>query len=110
MKVPNSDEAVIDIRKITEYCLNPEHPRGKHKAQVFQSALGLRCGDAEELRKTLIKAVRTSDCVVGETDKFGVRYIVDFDYIKEKKRARVRSTWIIKTGETLPRLTSCFVL
>lgn len=35
--------------KLTGYCLNPEHPRGKHKARVFASALGFydgACGDA----------------------------------------------------------------
>jgi hypothetical protein len=32
MKLPNAGDVEIDVRKITDYCLNPEHPSGKHKA------------------------------------------------------------------------------
>jgi len=35
MRLPGGDAAVVDLRKLTEYCLNPDHPRGKHKARVF---------------------------------------------------------------------------
>lgn len=53
MKLPNAEHVVIDIRKLTEYCLNPYHGRGRHKARVFQSALGLTVYDAKELRDML---------------------------------------------------------
>jgi hypothetical protein len=33
MKMPGGDAAVVDRRKLTGYCLNPEHPRGKRKAR-----------------------------------------------------------------------------
>ena len=26
---------IVDRQKLTGYCLNPDHPRGKHKARVF---------------------------------------------------------------------------
>jgi len=35
MKMPDGDAAIVDRQKLTGYCLNPEHPRGKHKARVF---------------------------------------------------------------------------
>jgi filamentous hemagglutinin len=35
-----ADRVVIDPRKITHYALNPHHEEGKHKARVFESALG----------------------------------------------------------------------
>jgi hypothetical protein len=37
-RLPNSERAILDIRKIEDYCLNPEHPRGRHKARLFVSA------------------------------------------------------------------------
>ncbi len=58
MFVPNSEKAVVDVRKLTDYCLNPEHEIGKHKARVFESALDLTVEDAEELRETLLVAVK----------------------------------------------------
>ncbi|MEH1788358.1 MAG: DUF6883 domain-containing protein [Nostoc sp.] len=39
MKLPNPECAIVEIDKIAGYCLNPEHPEGKHKARVFKSAL-----------------------------------------------------------------------
>ncbi len=41
MKLPNGERAVVDIIKLQDYCLNPAHPRGQHKARVFAAALGL---------------------------------------------------------------------
>jgi hypothetical protein len=35
MKMPGGDAAIVDRQKLTGYCLNPEHQRGKHKARVF---------------------------------------------------------------------------
>lgn len=35
MKLPNGDRAVVDIVKLTDYCLSTTHPRGRHKARVF---------------------------------------------------------------------------
>ena len=47
MKVPNADQAEVDIRKLQEYSLNMEHRTGKNKARVFASALDLTIDDAE---------------------------------------------------------------
>lgn len=38
MKLPNADRAVVDLRKLRDYCLSQEHPRGQHKARLFKSA------------------------------------------------------------------------
>ena len=110
MEVPNANRAVVDIRKLTDYCLSHEHPRGKHKARVFQSALGMTVADAGELRDALLQKVRFEDCAIGTVDEYGTRYIVDFTYARGDREAMIRSTWIIKAGEDTPRLTSCFVL
>ncbi len=32
MKLPNGDQAIIDERKLVDYCLNADHEEGKHKA------------------------------------------------------------------------------
>ncbi len=42
MKLPNGERAVVDVAKLTQYCLNPQHVDGKHKARVFAAALGLK--------------------------------------------------------------------
>ena len=110
MLVPNAEKAFIDIRKLTDYCLNPEHEIGKHKALVFESALDLTAENAEELRDALLSAVKTNEAEAGKFDKFGQRYTVDFVLRRGAKEATVRSGWIIKTGTDFPNLTTCYVL
>ena len=110
MKLPNADKAVIDIRKLTEYCLNKEHPRGKYKARVFASVFGLTQESAEELKQELARRIKDENCIKGESDVYGDRYIVDFMYRRNDKEAKIRSTWIIKKEEAFPRLTSCYIL
>jgi len=110
MKLPNADSAVVDIAKLRDYCLSTTHVRGRHKARVFQSSLGLTASHAEELRATLLAAARTEAATATDADDFGQRYVVDFTMSRADRTARIRSSWIVRVGEDVPRLTSCFVL
>jgi hypothetical protein len=99
MKLPGGDNAIVDISKLRGYCLDPQHPRGRHKARVFLSTLGLKQSDADFLRAALIEAAREEDAVPGEADEYGKRYTVDFLMTRGYREARVRSAWIILHGE-----------
>jgi hypothetical protein len=110
MRLPNPEIAVVDLRKLRDYCLNPEHPRGKHKAQVFSVALGLGADDAEEPRETLLSVAGSEEAVTGEEDEYGKRYMLDFEMRTAVGAATVRSGWIVRHGEDFPRLTRCYVV
>lgn len=110
MKIPNADRAVVDIVKLRDYCLNKQHPRGKHKARLFETMLRITDVDAEELQSVLLEIVQTHNAVEGKRDQYGQRYIIDFIMRKVTRQATVRSSWIIRSDEDFPRLTSCFVL
>jgi hypothetical protein len=110
VKLPNPEHAVVDIHKLRNYCLSPEHRRGCHKARVFASSLGLTVDDASYLREALLAAVRENDAAPAEHDEYGKRYVVDFMASGPAGQAAVRSSWIIRQGEDFPRLTRCFVL
>ena len=110
MKIPNTDRAVVDIRKLRDYCLNPTHRTGKHKARMFAAALGMTADDAEALRDILLKAVREYEAELGLKDNYGQRYQVDFTLEWKGKWAVIRSTWIIEPDMPYPRLTSCYPL
>lgn len=58
MLIPNAENAVVDIRKLRNYCLNPEHDEGKHKTRLFSSILGMTADNAEELRQSLLEVVK----------------------------------------------------
>lgn len=80
MRVPNAENAVVDIRKLRDYCLNPNHDEGKHKARMFAAAFGLTAKDAEVLRVVFLAAVQNNDANPGRFDHFGQRYTVDFEF------------------------------
>ena len=109
MKLPNGERAIVDVQKLRAYCLNPQHPRGRNKARVFAS-VGIRQGDAEELQAALLAAARNADARLGVANPYGQRYVLDFDLVREGRTVRIRSAWIVRIGEDLPRLTSCYVL
>jgi hypothetical protein len=110
MKIPNAESAFVDIVKLRDYSLNPEHKEGKHKARVFAAALGLTVDHAEWLREKLLEAAKTRDCRLGRKTEFGQRYLIDFEVTCEEKSTRLRSVWIVRRDENLPRLVTCYVL
>lgn len=110
VNLPNGVRALVDIRKLREYCLSLDHPRGRHKARIFAAALGLGPDDADFLRGELERAAVTGEVVVGEADEYGQRYVVDFEVVTGSGPAVSRSTRIVRTDEDFPRLTSCYVL
>jgi len=48
MKIPNAELAIVDIRKLRDYCLNPTHDEGKHKARLFKMALGMTANGKQD--------------------------------------------------------------
>ncbi|MEI2689774.1 MAG: DUF6883 domain-containing protein [Anaerolineae bacterium] len=110
MLLPNAEHAIVDIRKLRDYCLNPLHDEGKHKARLFAAAFGMTAKDAQGLREILLVAVLDNDATVGRQDRYGQRYIIDFELEWHNRRAMIRSAWIIEDGSTAPKLTSCYPL
>jgi hypothetical protein len=110
MLIPNGENAVVDIRKLRDYCLNPEHDDGKHKARLFLSILGMTADNAEDLRQILLEAIKTHEARLGRQDEFGQRYTLDFTIAWQNKSANVRSGWIIEHSSVIPRLTTCYPL
>ncbi len=79
MKIPHADRAVVDIRKLRDYCLNPNHDDGKHKARLFIAASKMTQDDADDLRDILLQAVKNLESArLGRHDEFGKRYTLDF--------------------------------
>ncbi|MEK7808690.1 MAG: DUF6883 domain-containing protein, partial [Chloroflexota bacterium] len=67
----------IDDRKFTEYALNEDHPKGRHKARRFRESLGFTLENFASLKKQIEEKVLESESVAGRKDKHGQRYTVD---------------------------------
>ena len=107
--LPNGGRAVVDIAKLQDYCLNPHHQDGKHKARVFKSALGVGQADAEWLRDRILEAAATRPAVLAARTPFGILYVLDFVLTTASGSAVIRSGWIVRHGEDYARLTTCYV-
>ena len=110
MKLPNAERAVVEIAKLRDYSLNAKHPEGKHKARVFTATLGITASDASWLRDELRRVARELDCELGRHTEYGQRFLIDFTLTRQGKATRIRSAWIVRSGENFPRLTTCYVL
>jgi hypothetical protein len=110
MRLPGGERAIVDIRKLRGYCLNPLHLRGRHKAGVFRDAIGIEQVDAEWLRDILLDGVRTKEAVELAQDTYGSRWRVDLPLMRGGKAAIVRTIWLIRTGTDAPALVTCWVV
>ncbi len=108
-KIPRGEEAIVDIAKLRDYCLDIHHPVGKHKARVFAAALGISNADAEFLQAELLRAARELEAIE-ESHEFGRGFSIDFEVSRGVRRAMIRSVWLIRHGESIPRLITCFVI
>jgi hypothetical protein len=97
MKLPNADRAIIPIEKLVGYCLNPEHPKGKHKARVFQAVLGITRENADRLYELVRQAAIAGEVVQERSTPFGL------------DRVQLRTLWIISSELTIPQLVSAFI-
>ncbi len=74
MHLPHSEEAILDIRKIEDYCLSPSHPRGRHEARVFRQS-----NEASQIA----------------ADEWGAHWRLDIAIRRHGKSAVVRTVWIV---------------
>jgi hypothetical protein len=108
MKLPNGNHAVISMEKLRGYCLNPEHPSGKHKARVFASALEITAKSAENLRELIARAAIEGEVIQQESTEFGRLFKVDWA-LPNDDQVILRTLWEVTLDYPQPRLVSAFI-
>jgi hypothetical protein len=113
MMLPNAENAIVEVERLREYSLNPHHPQGNYKARTFLGKLGIGRNDAELLRSLVLEAILTAEVIEQEPTAYGRRLVVDFEVERGtgfvRHKALVRTTWIVRSNEDFPRMTTCFV-
>jgi hypothetical protein len=110
VKLPNGDRADLGT-KLEDYVLNPQHRKGRHKARVFSSVLGITRGNKQILANALLKAAANSrDAIATGDQTFGATFEIRFSLTTDKGTATVLSAWIVRHREDFPRLTTCFIV
>lgn len=109
MKLPNGKKAILPPGKLEEYCLNPFHPDGKHKARVFSKALDIHRENRSELEKLVFEAAELGKVTRLQESDFGKIYRVEHEIQGIHQKEVLCTLWIIRKGEDIPNLTSCFI-
>jgi hypothetical protein len=105
-KLSNAESAHVDLPKIAGYLLSQAHPRGRLKAAFFLR-FGFRTDQPGVLAQALLNHARSHDLAGSVETAYGMHYIVDGVLeTPDKRNPVIRSIWVIKTGETLPRFVT----
>jgi ATP-dependent helicase YprA (DUF1998 family) len=107
MKLPNGHLAEFGS-KIDGYCLNPNHNKGKHKARLFQSKLGINRNNSHILKQALREAAIDKSVTLRKQDEYGNHYTMKFRLTTAMGESLILAGWIVRQGENFPRLTSCY--
>jgi hypothetical protein len=109
LHLPRAEEAVIPTDKLVGYALDPEHPRGRHKARVFAAALGIRRSDWRYLHDQLLHAVVDAEVRGTRITPHGVLYdvVVLIDGLNGATQP-VATIWLV-AGDRPLRLVSTWV-
>ena len=106
MRLPNAENAVVDDRKIIEYLLSPQHPRGAAKAEFFRR-FGFSLAQWTVFRDALIAHARDHDVSRRQLTPFGEAIEVNGRLKSpDGRNPWVRVVWFVRTGETVPRLAT----
>jgi hypothetical protein len=108
MKLPNGEQAEIAMEKLINYCLNPEHSSGKHKARVFKSRLGITQENAALLLSMIRLAAIEGKVVQQAQTDFGQQFKVDWT-IPDQEGMQLRTIWEVTSANANPRLISTFI-
>ncbi|NJM61323.1 MAG: hypothetical protein HC849_15760 [Oscillatoriales cyanobacterium RU_3_3] len=107
MKLPNGHLADLG-NKIEEYSLNITHEKGKNKAILFASKLGITAENAELLKQALKQAAIDEDVIIQKTNEYGTHYNMKFRLQTEVGESPILAAWIVRSSENFPRLTTCY--
>lgn len=105
------DDIVIDPRKLTDYALDPENPKGKDKALMFQRHLGYTKENYQLLIDQINQHVLDAEAIPQNEDRYGIRYQIDLEIrgIEAQQIEIVRTGWLIPLNSRQARLTTLYI-
>lgn len=106
MQLPNSAEAYIQIKKLTDYLLSESHKDGKAKAKFFRE-LGFDKANVKVLENELLHVARNNPVTSVIESTYGLKYVI-VGKIESPlgKMVSVLTVWIVDTGRTRPRFVT----
>ena len=108
MRLPNAEAAEVDPEKLKGYLLSQTHPIGRSKAKFFRS-IGFDESHVTILEQGLIEIARTEEIADTAPSVHGVKYIIDgLIMTPSGSRVRLRTVWILDSGQGRPRFVTAY--
>lgn len=108
MKLPYRKKAYISEEKLNEYILSETHTVGKLKAKFFR-ATGFDETNMSILKKSLLDIAHLQEVSEITTSPYGKKYVIDGKIQSPSgKVIKVRTIWIIETGQKFPRFVTTY--
>ena len=105
----NWTDASNILEKLKNYSLSPTQETGKHKAVVFESALGYNLSNATDLEYEIRKGLARYKAVGTGNDGYGDKYTVVMLVSGPKGKQPIETGWIFRAGEQIPRMVTAYV-
>ena len=106
-----ADEILIDPRKLTNYVLDLENPKGKNKALMFQKHLGYTKDNYQALLEQIQTKALDAEATPQLEDKYGTRYQVELQIqgIQPEQIETVRTGWLVPPDSNQARLITAYI-
>ncbi|MCI0438888.1 MAG: hypothetical protein L0177_07115 [Chloroflexi bacterium] len=99
----------IDARKLTDYALNLEHPKGRHKAILFGEYLGFTRDNYQSLLHQIEASALEAEVEEGRNDEHGRRYVAYLDVTgPEGRQGIILTVWIVAPETDEARLVTLY--
>lgn len=107
---PRAHEALVERRKLVDYVLSPTHARGRHKARVFRTMLGIGQNDWAYLREKLLDGLLDANEANLRPGHCGflAEVPIDVEGLNDVWQT-VTTVWEIADDNPRPRLVSAYV-
>jgi hypothetical protein len=103
------ERAIVPRQKLEGYLLDPGHADGRHKARVFQSALGIGAADWRYLNDAILAGVRDAPVSAIVPTPYGLRctVVMPIQGLNGQRHDVVTGWLVVEDGP--PRLVTAYV-
>lgn len=108
MKLPNNEKVIVPKEKLKDYILSDTHLIGKFKAKYFNS-MGFNEVNVDIFERSIRNIAKKQDITDMLETPYGTKYVIDGEIKSPSgKVSKVRTVWIIESGQKRPRFVTIY--